>query len=93
MWIGCLAGVEGYLEASWTTISDGVLQSEGCGNDDHRGDARRPDGNGDLTDGGRQGSDWWSGSTQQVPAFLVLLNNIADAILLLLVSTVPGMQN
>lgn len=71
--------LEGYLEASRTTISDGVLQSEGCGNGDHCGDARSPDGNGDLTDGARQGSDWWSGSTQQMPAFLIL-NNIAVAI-------------
>ena len=79
MWIGCFAGVEGYLEASRTTISDGMLQSEGCGNGDHCGDARSPDENGDLTDGGGQGSDWWSGSTQQVPAFLVLLNNAIAA--------------
>ena len=66
--------------ASRTTISDGKLQSEGRGNDDHCGDARSPDENGDLTDGGRQGSDWWSGSTQQVPAFLIFLDSIAVAI-------------
>lgn len=36
-------------------------------------------GNGDLTDGARQGSDWWSGSTQQMPAFLIL-HNIAVAV-------------